>query len=83
MPCIPFTVPGGGRGFACMAATRCKCGRRATRLCDWKAPERPTGTCDRAMCVRCTTRPAPEKDLCPTHAESWRAWLAKKEARLC
>lgn len=58
---------------------RClNCGRPADLLCDWKVPERKSGTCDAPICSRCTTSPAPEKDLCPEHAAAWQRW---KEAR--
>jgi len=68
MPCTPFTTPEGGRGIICSRTQRCKCGRRSTKLCDWKVPG---GTCDAPLCERCTTVPAPEKDLCPKHAAEW------------
>ncbi len=52
--------------------------RRADLECDWKVPGRKRGTCDAPICSRCTTSPAPEKDLCPDHAAAWQRW---KEAR--
>ena len=82
MPCIPFTTPEGGRGFACTVrrAKACSCGSRRTAnlLCDWKDPSRSTGTCDQPLCSSCTSSPAPGKDLCPTHAEAWAARQARK-----
>jgi len=30
-------------------------------------------TCDKPVCVGCTTMPAPAKDLCPNHAAQWKA----------
>lgn len=47
---------------------RCKCVRRATRLCDWKVPTKKSGTCDAPLCERCAIVPAPGKDLCQAHA---------------
>ena len=50
------------------------CGFMGGRLCDWRLPE--GRTCDRSLCMYCTTQPARGKDLCPAHALAWRAWLA-------
>lgn len=46
--------------------------------CDWKVPARKSGTCDAAICDRCTTKPAPGKDLCRKHAIEWEKWKAAK-----
>jgi hypothetical protein len=53
---------------------RCRCGsgRPATLLCDWKTPQGKKPTCDAPICVVCTHRPAPGKDLCPAHAAEWK-----------
>lgn len=60
---------------------RCvRCGNRADLECDWKVPGRASGTCDKPICARCTTSPAPEKDLCPDHAEAWLRWQEKRRA---
>lgn len=82
MACERVQLPGGGFAIVCgtrasrgqRAQDRCKCGQRATHLCDWKVPERKSGTCDAPICDTCALSPAPEKDLCPTHAEAFRAW---------
>lgn len=76
MPCERVRF---GNGYAIVCTRRkgkraqvlCEsCGDPAERLCDWKlSAER---TCDAGVCLRCTTNPAPEKDLCPHHAEAWR-----------
>jgi len=58
---------------------RCKCGNRATRLCDWKIPSKKSGTCDAALCSKCSAPPAPEKDLCPKHAAQWQDMLGARE----
>lgn len=79
MACQRVTLPGGGSAIVCgmRSRQRCACGRAATLACDWKTPTRRSGTCDAAICTRCTTSPAPEKDLCPTHAKAFEAWKAR------
>jgi hypothetical protein len=78
MACEHFAHPG-GVGIVCGVRRRkCPCGRRATLECDWKVPSRKSGTCDAPICDRCTTVPAPEKDLCVKHAAEW---AARKVAR--
>jgi hypothetical protein len=44
-------------------------------LCDWKVDG---GTCSAPICTTCATFPAPNKDLCPTHADAWTAWRASR-----
>ena len=79
MACTFTPSPGGfGPAIVCGPTRRCKCGRRATLLCDWKVPSRKSGTCDAPICDRCTTSPAPDKDLCPAHAIAFEAWKASK-----
>jgi hypothetical protein len=76
--CQVVTFPSGGRGFVCgprPPRRRCKCGAAAARECDWKVKARRSGTCDAPLCVACTTVPSPDKDLCPKHAEEWKARL--------
>jgi hypothetical protein len=82
MPCESVRLPGGGRAIVC-SRVRLRvcagCGRKtADRLCDWKVATKQSGTCDAAICARCSHQPAPEKDLCPTHAAEWRARLAAR-----
>jgi hypothetical protein len=78
--CQNVQVPGGGVAIVCGVGgrKRCKCGRRATLLCDWKVPTKKSGTCDAPICDRCTTSPAPDKDICPKHAVELEAWKAKR-----
>lgn len=62
----------GGSAIVCVneRVRRCRCGKRATRLCDWR-----TGrgrTCDVPICDDCATSPKEGKDLCPAHAEAWK-----------
>lgn len=60
---------------------RCACGRPATLECDWKVPSRKSGTCDAPICDRCTTSPAPDKDICPAHRPAFEAWKTERERR--
>ena len=80
MTCTPVTLPAGGHAIVCGSSARCRCGRRAPLLCDWKVPERRSGTCDTPVCERCTTSPTAGKDLCPTHAAAWADWLAERRS---
>lgn len=78
---MPYDVRvkiGGNVGWLRMAGRRprrCRCGAEATRLCDWKTRATPhnIATCDEPLCDSCTSSPAPNKDLCPTHAAQWKA----------
>lgn len=81
MPCQHVRLPSGGGAIVCTSARsqRCACGARGTRLCDWKVPARRSGTCDTPLCARCTSAPAPDKDLCRNHAAEWAA-RARKDA---
>lgn len=73
MTCTPVSMPGGGTAIVCTSTRRCRCGNRATLLCDWKVPTKKSGTCDAPLCPKCTSSPAPEKDLCATHSAEWKA----------
>jgi hypothetical protein len=78
MPCETVTLPGGQRAIVCGSRRRrprCACGAPAPLLCDWKVG---AGTCDEPICERCSTKPAPDKDLCPAHALAWAAWKAHR-----
>jgi hypothetical protein len=57
-----------------------KCAEPAERLCDWKTGR--DRTCDLPMCARCTSSPAPGKDLCPKHAAAWAAHPANAQLAL-
>lgn len=85
MPCYPIKVPG-GHGYVCTGRERRKscvqCGRRADRLCDWKLKGKRAGkTCSRSVCSSCSVQPAPDKDLCPTHARAWDSHPANAQRR--
>lgn len=70
MTCEHVALPGGGTTIVCsrIRRRRCKCGRPADLLCDWRMPKKRSGTCDAAICSMCTTSPASGKDLCLKHA---------------
>lgn len=80
MTCERITLPGGQTAIVCSTnlRKRCACGRRATLLCDWKVPAKRSGTCDAPICASCATSPAPDKDLCPTHARALEEWRSIK-----
>lgn len=69
---IPAIVCGRTRVPHCVT-----CRVPAERLCDWKVGN--GRTCDKGICLEHTMSPAPDKDLCPTHAEMWRKHLAQRE----
>lgn len=83
MPCTPFQS-GTARGFICTRGRprpkRCACGSglAADLLCDWKDKTKANGTCSAKICAACTHVPAPDKDLCPTHAAEWKARQAMR-----
>ena len=83
MTCDRVQLPGGGVAIVCSSRKRqrCKCGKPATLLCDWKVASRKSGTCDAPICVSCAEHVAADKDLCPTHREAYAAWRAAKGAR--
>ena len=77
MPCHHIDLGNGTGAIVCTGRARirrCACGRPADRLCDWKVPTKKSGTCDKPVCSQCSTSPAPEKDLCATHAEAFEHW---------
>jgi hypothetical protein len=81
MPCETVILDGGIRAIVCGGRRRqhrCACGARAPRQCDWKIEG---GTCSRYICVACSTKPEPGKDLCREHATAWDAWKAQRTAR--
>ena len=83
MTCEHVALPSGGSAIICTSerAKRCDCGNRARFLCDWKVPERRSGTCDAPICAGCATSPAANKHLCQSHAAAFEEWKARQEAR--
>jgi hypothetical protein len=87
MPCERFELDtkDGGKavGFICTRGRKrwCKCGKPATRLCDYPKPSKKKRdkTCDVAMCVDCACKVADDRDLCAEHAKLVRAagWPAE------
>lgn len=76
MPMVghPIIVDGVVVGRACsrVSAKYCKCGRRASRLCDFELRGKKTGkTCDADLCERCALKvdgQPKDKDFCLVHA---------------
>lgn len=84
MTCEFVEMPGVGVAIVCggrRSRKKCECGRAAGLECDWKVPERKSGTCDKPICSRCATSPAPGKDLCREHAARYEAWKRAKRQR--
>jgi hypothetical protein len=74
MHCRPLVSPDGRLfGFACSRGSMSKpcksCGRRSTKLCDYKLSGSKSGkTCDAPICDHCATSVGKNLDLCPVHA---------------
>lgn len=72
MPCQPFTLPGGARGFVCTRGRRkpeppCACGAPGRYLCDFQVGRR---TCDRPMCGQHAYQVGPDRHLCDDHVKA-------------
>ena len=92
MTCKQINLGGGATAIVCTRGSdrgRCKCGRVATRLCDFELSGRKAGqTCSAKLCEKCSTRPpASELDYCPAHARlleqrhlGWRTVAEMSEA---
>lgn len=67
MTCHVVTLPDGKHAIVCMSdrPRRCRCGARATLLCDY--PVKAFRTCDRPICRRCATEIGEDRHLCPEH----------------
>jgi hypothetical protein len=66
------------RGGGKRQRTTCKCGAPATLACDWRLPPDRKKTCDAPICEKCTTKPAPGKDICPDHKAAYERWRARE-----
>lgn len=74
MVCTTLDLGNGVRAIVCRSRAprkRCSCCQQvgATQLCDWKTGDGKT--CDKPVCTTCSTKPAPDKDLCRAHATEW------------
>lgn len=87
MACQTVTLANGALAIVCgprQPRERCRCGRAATLLCDWRlSPDdrvaaKKSITCDAPLCPKCTTSPAPGKDLCARHVSAFEAWKANR-----
>lgn len=80
MACERVRMPDGCHAIVCGGSRRqrCECGRDADRLCDWRGHSRASGTCDKPVCTRCSTKPARGKDLCPEHARAFEQWRKER-----
>lgn len=82
MPCQHVRFADGTSAILCggrQPVKKCRCGAKATKLCDWKTGNGKT--CDAPLCASCSTAPAPEKDLCPEHAAQWEKMRPEWERR--
>lgn len=80
MTCHHVLVPGGGAAIVCGPSRKCRCGKRATLLCDWKVPGKRSGTCDHPLCAGCSSNPDEGKDLCPAQAGDFDRWRQDRAA---
>lgn len=72
MPCIPFQTPDGARGILCTGRRgrrRCSACKNAwaSLECDYPAPNRKSGTCDKPLCTGCAVHVGQDLDHCPNH----------------
>ena len=86
MSCRTVDLPGGNgtvivRRRGRKPASCSYCSRPSSRLCDFPVKGKRGGTCDVAMCERCSTRIAGERDLCRDHASLWNT--PRQEAERC
>ena len=58
----------------------CECGRAAVALCDWKMPNKKSGTCDRPICASHAKQVGPGKHLCPEHQLRYDDWKRQHPA---
>ena len=80
MVCQAIAFANGMRGIACGPGSRkrCRCGRFADLLCDWKIARDPDRTCDKPICSVCSFSPVEGKDLCREHKQAYDAWRDKR-----
>jgi hypothetical protein len=70
MTCTPFKLPDGTVAILCNRGRRkppppCSCcGRRSSRLCDFKIGRR---RCSKPLCTECAVHVGEDLDYCPSH----------------
>jgi hypothetical protein len=72
MPCVRIRMPGGTVAIACgvrRPRRKCQCGAWASLSCDFPAPARKAGTCDKPLCERCAIHVGADLDNCPHHVD--------------
>lgn len=76
MPCDTVKLPDGAFAMVCSRGRRGKpparcfyCTTPSSRLCDY--PAGSGKTCDRPLCLNCTTEVAKDTDMCKEHAPMW------------
>lgn len=82
MACEHIKLPDGSTAIICGTRSRkqfCACGRECEFLCDWKVPDKKTGTCDRPMCGHHATQVGPEKHLCAQHLKAYEVWKSRRD----
>ena len=79
--CLRHQLPDGTTAIICGMKSEpkfCRCGRPADFLCDWKVPDRKSGTCDAPVCKEHAKQVAPNKHLCEWHQKAYEIWRKKK-----
>ncbi|MFB9049497.1 hypothetical protein ACFFV8_12360 [Sphingobium indicum] len=76
MVCETVKLPSGGTAIICSSRRRprCSCGQLAPFLCDWKVPNKRSGTCDEPLCADCASSPTADKHLCLKHQVAFEKW---------
>lgn len=76
--CYRMPMPDGSFGIICGGRNQkmryCDCSRPADFLCDWKMPDKKSGTCDGAICNKCALEVASDKHLCKFHQKAYEQW---------
>jgi hypothetical protein len=81
--CEKVKLPGGNAALICGLRTFrkfCACGRQAVALCDWRIPNKKSGTCDAPICAQHSKQVAPGKHLCPEHQLQYDNWKRRHPA---
>ena len=75
--CLHMRFPDGSSAIVCGTRRQrqfCACGRESDFLCDWKMPNKKSGTCDKPICKQHALNVAPDRDLCPEHQREFELW---------